>query len=184
MPRIDPDTLDTPQSRQMLTELVAAWERFKEDSGLADSPVIRGLEEGRTLAQIQGLSRDDLDVLYAQGYAYLESGKLEKAGLVFAELVRIDPLEPRNHYGLGVTLQNMGRLAAAEGVFTSFLALDATHPAGYLRYGECRLAAGDRADARESFRMAAALCARGHGDEMFAREAQTRMDALDTGDDR
>lgn len=171
--------LNAPEHRAAVEAIIAAVETFETELGMAENPVFQGLKEGRTLAQIQGLSRDDLDVLYGYGYGLLTQGHFEKARVIFTHLVLIDPLEGRNHYCLGACLQQQGDACAARDAFATFVALDATNPEGLMRLGECLLAEGDREAALDAFRLALAEAEKGHGTQTSRAAAEGRIALLD-----
>lgn len=164
-------SVETLRTAEAIAE---TWEQFKIEAGLSDHPVVMGLEEGRTLAQIQGLTRDDLEVLYTQGYRLLIQGLHDKAQIIFTQLVMIDPLIAKNHYCLGVCHQQVGDAGRALGLFEISVALDATNPEGLMRMGECHLALGHPEDAATCFSMALAEVQKGHG----VPDAAQRADAL------
>lgn len=152
---------------------------FVQEAGLADHPTIKDLEMGLTMAQSMGLTRDDLDVIYAMGFQKLTGADFKAAEDVFAYLVMIDPLHAPNHYCLGVSRQAQARHDEAEMAFLGFLAMDATNPVGYLRLGECRQAQGDRKMALEAFSLAEAECLKGHGDTLTLQEARAKRALVD-----
>lgn len=146
--------------------------------GMQDDRIVQGIRDGLTPAQSMGLTRDDLSVLYTLGFQKLNAGDLAAAHDMFLWLALIDPLHAPNFYCFGVTLQMQGKAAEAIDVLLRFLALDATNPVGYLRYGECKLALGDAKAAREAFELAEAECLNGHGDEITLSEARSKLTAL------
>jgi tetratricopeptide (TPR) repeat protein len=145
---------------------------------LKDSRVVAGMRDGLTPAQAMGMTRDELSALYAMGFHKLNAGENAQAQDVFTWLCMIDPLHAPNLYCLGIALQLQGKMVEATDCFLRFLALDATNPVGYLRYGECKLAMGDGKAAREAFELAEAECLNGHGDEITLAEARGRLAAL------
>ncbi|WP_163850635.1 hypothetical protein [Pseudooceanicola aestuarii] len=151
---------------------------FAREAGLEGNDIYEGLKDGNTAAQTLGLTRQDLEVLYAVGFNLLNSGDLTKAEDAFVHLCLIDPLEAKNHYCLGLSRQMAGKPAQAIDNYLNFLALDATNPDGYLRYGECLLATGDRAEALESFRLAAAEAEKVEGQAAALAEARGRIEML------
>lgn len=172
-----------PQIPQQLAETIqtmtARWEALKASGALAGhETLIEGLEEGRTIAQIKGLSRDDLDVLYEYGFNMITAGHLDKARLVFGQLCLIDPLEPRNHYCMGVTLQLQGDPAAALEAFKGFLGLEPVNPIAYLRLGECMAAMGDHGTAREFYGYARTEADKGNGAPEIREEVYERLAQL------
>ena len=127
------------------------------------APLLQGLKEGLTIAQTLGISRDELEVIYAVGFNLLNNGELDKAKDVFTQLVMMDGIEAKYQYCLGYVFQQQGDIQTAAKMYINFLALDATNPEGYLRLGECLLAAGEKDEAANAFRVAEAEAAKGNG---------------------
>lgn len=173
---------DSLTSTQQADPMGALWEAA---AGRVDfdpaNAVVAGLLEGRSLAQIQGLSREDLDVLYTYGFNFLNAGSFEQAVVVFSQLTLIDPLESRHAYCLGVCFQSMGQHQRACDAFVAFLALDPVNPAGYLRLGECFAAQGDHEGAREAYGLARAEADKGNGSEAIRDETYRRLAQLTQG---
>jgi type III secretion system low calcium response chaperone LcrH/SycD len=180
MSHVAQDSMD-PGTLRAVEAVAEAWAQFKTDSGLADHPIVLGLEEGRTLAQIQGLSRDDLEVIYAHGFRLLSQGMRDKAEIVFTQLVMIDPLMARNHYCLGLCHQLAGDPSKALGLFEMAVALDATNPEGLIKMGECYAALNRPEDAADCFRIALAEARKGNGTEDAAARAAARLDSVSQG---
>jgi Flp pilus assembly protein TadD len=167
-----PKGIATDQVAAIVSEALAG---FLADIKADENPVVRNMMEGLTLAQSMGLTRDDLEVLYAASFRQLTAGNFAGAVDAFGYLVMIDPLHAPNHYCLGVAWQGMGRIAEAEREFVNFLALDATNPDGYLRLGECYLHRGASDLAQEAFELAEAECRNGHGDDITLNEARAKL---------
>lgn len=155
------------------------FEQIIAGVGLKDDRIVKGMRDGLTAAQAMGLTRDELSALYAMGFQKLNAGEAAQAQDVFLWLTLIDPLHAPNIYCLGVTLQIQDKAAEAADCFLRFLALDATNPVGYLRYGECKLLLGDPKAAREAFELAEAECLNGHGDEITLSDARSKLAALE-----
>lgn len=148
---------------------------------LEDDRIVEGFMAGNTAAQTIGLSREELEILYAAGFNFLNQGDLKKAQDTFVTLTMIDPLEAKNHYCLGLSYQLQGNQKLAADMYINFLALDATNPDGYLRYGECLMALGEKAEARDAFEIALAEAEKGNGGPGSKAEAQAKL-AILTGE--
>jgi Flp pilus assembly protein TadD len=143
--------------------------------------ILERVKGGETPAQAMGLSRDDLEVLYAVGFQQITRGELDRAQDSFIRLVGIDPLEARHRYCLSLVRQLKGDLKGAAAGYIQFLALDATNPEGYLRLGEVHLAAGEPERAAEFFVIAATEAARRPDGAEAAALAQAQLDRLGAG---
>lgn len=160
---------------------ISVFQTAMDEAGLADSPILKRVQDGMTLGQAMGLTRDDLDVMYAVGFQKLNAQDFRAAQDVFDYLTLIDPLHAPNYYCLGVVRQGQGKWPEAKQAFVAFLALDATNPVGYLRLGECAQALGDVELAAESFRLAVAECRNGHGDAVTLDEARAKLALMNKG---
>ncbi|PLL11176.1 hypothetical protein C0V75_18015 [Tabrizicola sp. TH137] len=170
-----PPGISTDRIAALIGEAV---DQFLKDIKADENPIVRDMMEGLTVAQAMGLTRDELEALYAAAFRLLAAGNFAAAVDSFGYLVMIDPLHAPNHYCLGVAWQGMGRIKDAEREFVNFLALDATNPDGYLRLGECYLHRGATALAREAFELAEAECRNGHGDGIALEEARAKLALL------
>lgn len=168
---------DPEKVMKAVEDFMAAFER---ESDLSDDvkALIAGLKEGQTMAQMLGISRDELEVIYTVGFNLLNNGDLEKAKDVFTQLVMLDGIEAKYQYCLGYVFQQQGDYATAAKMYVNFLALDATNAEGYMRLGECLLASGERPEALECFEIAEAEAARGNGSEATLALARRNIAAL------
>ncbi len=146
-----------------------------EKSGFMDSPLMKDMNAGMTQAQAMGLSREDLDVIYAVAFSKLNAGDAQAAWDGFTYLVMIDPIHAPNYYCLGIACMQLGDWDGAENIMLSFLALDATNPVGYLRLGEIFNKRGDRKRALEAIKLAEAECLAGNGDAVTLAEARSTL---------
>lgn len=172
------EALNGPDAEEILTKFGQYMEAFLRESGLDQEPIVKGFMAGQTAAQTMGLTRADLDALYAAAYASLTSGNMKVAEDLLTYLCLLDPLEARYRYCLGVIAQQCASPAQALEHFINFLALDATNADGYLRLGECYLALGNKTQAREAFEIAEAEAAKGNGDSTALDEARRNLSLL------
>jgi len=113
--------------------------------------------EGLSLGDIEGLSVHHKEALFQLGCKLMLCNEAEQAESIFIALSLLDPLEARAYYGAGIAMKAQGKLSGAAQLFMQFLSLDATNPDGYLRLGECLVAAGELEEARSAFLAAEAL---------------------------
>lgn len=171
------DTSDLPM--ETMTVAAQIITEFLKETGLEDNPLVKEMQAGQTAAQAMGLSRDDMEVLYAAAFNQLNAGDFAKAEDLFTYMCMIDPLQAKNHYCLGMARQMGGKHAEAAPIYINFLALDATNPHGYLRYGECMMATGERTEALEAFRLALAEAETDNRDPAAAEEARSKLALAD-----
>lgn len=170
--------LTGPDAEKLLVQVAQYLEVFLNQAGLKENRIVQGLMAGNTPAQTLGLTRDELEALYAAGFTAMTTGDLQRAQDLFTHLALLDPLEARHRYCLGVIAQQKGDHAAALDHLTNFLALDATNADGYLRLGETLAALGRRQDAREAFEIALAEAQKGNGDAIAVAEARQKLSLL------
>lgn len=150
--------------------------------GLDKDPALLAVLDGQTIAQVKGLTRADLEVLYAYGFSMIAGGDADRAEPFFMHLCFIDPLIAKNHYCLGIVRQMKQQWDTAIDDFARFCALDATNPEGYLRIGECLTAKGDKAEARRVFDVALREARKGHGPKNAVEQAERALASLDKGE--
>jgi type III secretion system low calcium response chaperone LcrH/SycD len=179
---VDLEFLKRPDLAKHLEEGVRMAMQALAENGLDKNPDLLAVLDGQTIAQVRGLTRDDLEVLYAYGFSFITRGDTPKAEMIFSQLCMIDPLEAKNHYCLGVVRQMKQDWNTAIDDFARFCALDATNPEGYLRIGECLTAKGDRVEARKAFDVALREARKGHGPANAAAQAERALASLGKGD--
>lgn len=127
--------------------------------------------DGTTLADALGITREQRNALLEMGCRLIQVGQLDKAADVLLRLNQLDPYDERVNYSLGVLCQTRGELFKAAQMYLQFLALDATNPTGYLRLGECLLAAKEYDEAYSAFDMAKEFAQEGKGEPGNLQEA-------------
>ena len=115
------------------------------------------MNEGLSLADILGITKEHRDALLAQGCRFLQVGEIQKARDTLVNLYQLEPHDERVIYALGTSFQLEGDFERAGKLYVQFLALDATNPDGFLRLGECFLGAKEYDNAEHSFDQARAL---------------------------
>lgn len=137
--------------------------------------IIEATSDGSSLGAVLGVTKEQKQALLDTGCRLIQVGDLAKASDVLLRLAQLDPLEERAHYALGVICQMRGQLPQAAQLYIQFLALDATNPMGYLRLGECLLAAKEFSEARAAFQTARDLAAAGKGQPGDKDEAERML---------
>lgn len=94
---------------------------------------------------------------YQKACEHLTRGEMEQARVQFEGLVQAAPLEQRFQFGLGLCLQEAGRITEALRHYGVAYVLDASDAACAFRMGECLAAAGQAEEAREAFEATMAL---------------------------
>lgn len=127
--------------------------------------------DGLALGDVLGITREQKAALLDLGCRLLQLGETDKAFDVLLRLNQLDPLEERAIYALGVACQTRGDVQKAAQMYLQFLALDATNPMGYLRLGECLLAAREYREAFAAFETASEFARQGKGQPGNLQEA-------------
>ena len=112
--------------------------------------VIEGFAAGKTVAEMRGLSPDEVEAIYSLGYTYYQVGKLDEAEKVFRFVCFMDHLDGKYWLALGAVLQSKRQLDEAVKVYANILLMNMNEPRAYYRIAECKLALGNRDEAREA----------------------------------
>ena len=115
------------------------------------------LHHGLTPAQLAGITPEELEAVYALGYADLQAGRLEEALERMAFLVQQDPWERRYHIAFAYCLQQAGQWESAGRFYAQALLMDATDAGCAVRAAECLEAMGALDEAREAYEAAVKL---------------------------
>ncbi len=126
--------------------------------------LIEATKDGSTLGDVLGITKEQKAALLDLGCRLLQVGDTDKAVDVLMRLIQLDPLQERAFYALGVASQTRGELNKAAQMYLQFIALDATNPMGYLRLGECLLAAKEYSEAQAAFLTAKEFAEEGKGE--------------------
>ena len=115
--------------------------------------VMVGFAAGKTVAEMRGLSPDELEAIYSLGYTYYQVGKLDEAEKVFRFVCFMDHLDSKYWLALGAVLQSKRQLDEAVKVYANILLTNMNEPRAYYHIAECKLALGNRAEAQEALAM-------------------------------
>jgi tetratricopeptide (TPR) repeat protein len=126
----------------------------------------------------RALDAQALRFAYEAASQALEQGQVGSARAQFEALVAAAPLEQRVHFGLGLCLQDEGRIADALRHYSLAYLLDASDAACAFRMGECLAAAGQTEAARESFEAVKLLCALPSNSPELGSWAQQALERL------
>ncbi|MCB1320162.1 MAG: tetratricopeptide repeat protein, partial [Leptospiraceae bacterium] len=122
--------------------------------------------------------RDDPDVEYNLGVAYLQLNRSEKAVAHLKNATRMRPTFAAAHYNLGVALQQLNRLPEAQGSYTQCVQLNPGYTIAYFNLALVESQQGQLEPAirhmREFVRLATPAMAR---QEQDARAHITRWEA-------
>ncbi|EEA96502.1 Tetratricopeptide repeat-containing protein [Pseudovibrio denitrificans] len=122
--------------------------------GFKDEQFYQLLKQGVSISEMLDLSKEELGAVYEMARRNISVGQVEKAKSLFIMLVQIAPMEEQYTYGLAMTYQIQGDVRMAVKLYLHFISMDATNPQGYLRLGECLMAAKEYQEAGDAFEAA------------------------------
>ncbi len=103
---------------------------------------------GTSLAQIQGVPKETLELCYRIGYNAFNAGDAQSAYKMFLFLCHFDHLEPKYWFGLGASLQRLGRFDDAALIYGTASVMSGGDTTALLHAADCWLSAGERDSAR------------------------------------
>ncbi|WP_407973344.1 type III secretion system translocator chaperone SicA (plasmid) [Burkholderia pyrrocinia] len=142
------------------------------------SSMIEAIQSGATIKDIQGVSQDMMDGVYAYAYRFYQQGKLDEAEVFFRFLCIYDFYNVEYAMGLAAVFQLKGNYAKAIDLYALAFALAKDDYRPMLHVGQCHLMLGKAALARRSF---SEVVAHTH-DERLKVKAQAYLEGLDAVD--
>ncbi len=115
-------------------------------------------ESGRTLAEVRGITSDELDALYDVAYGLCDEGSFHHALPIALQLVLHAPHNPRYSFMAASCLQRQQQPKHAALLFAQTLLLQPEDAAAAYRLGECLLALNHKDEAREVLLETVELC--------------------------
>jgi type III secretion system low calcium response chaperone LcrH/SycD len=138
------------------------------------------LEHGVTPADLQGMTEEELEAVYAEAVDRIEREEFSEALDLGVFLVTHQPWDRRFHFVFALCLQHLGDYESAARHYSQCYMLDATDAACAYRIGECLEALGQVEEAREAYRSALDLSFAGEGLPELRDAAQSRLDFIST----
>lgn len=152
--------LDTdPARRKHLTEILMAF-----------------LEDKVSLAEMQGISRDDLFKLADAGYVKLKHGRIDEAEKIYQALIILDHRNAYFHAVMGTIHQKRMRPIEAIMEYTQAVALNRKESSAYVNRGEIYLRHKNYKKAAEDFRRVITLDPEGRN--LWANRARSLVIAI------
>ena len=139
------------------TSMIDVSDGLLQDLGHIAAASVVGIDIDRAAFEVPAQMRDAASALGVDPYLWLLAGG--------------------DDHALAATFQAQDAWPTAGKLYVHFLALDATNPDGYLRLGECFLAAREIEEARTCFENARRLAADGHGRPGVLAHAICMLDA-------
>ncbi|HIF6102940.1 SycD/LcrH family type III secretion system chaperone VcrH [Vibrio parahaemolyticus] len=109
------------------------------------------LEEGGTLKMLHDVSADTIEHIYAVGYNFFQSGKIEQADKVFQLLSMLDHYQARFFIGLGAARQELGEYLQAIDAYSYAALVDINDPRPPFHSAECHLKLEQLTEAESGF---------------------------------
>ncbi|EGR3414769.1 SycD/LcrH family type III secretion system chaperone VcrH [Vibrio parahaemolyticus] len=109
------------------------------------------LEEGGTLKMLHDVSADTIEHIYAVGYSFFQSGKIEQAAKVFQLLSMLDHYQARFFIGLGAARQELGEYLQAIDAYSYAALVDINDPRPPFHSAECHLKLEQLTEAESGF---------------------------------
>lgn len=135
--------------------------------------------QGGTLAQIRGLTDEDLEGLYSIGYSEYGQKNYERAESMFQFLCMFDHLKPKFWLGLGMSRQKLGKYEAAVQALVLAALHDVNDPRAPLLAGECLMALGKLDNAERALATAAHLAAQDEQHVKLKSHAEALLAAVE-----
>lgn len=128
----------------------------QDDSNMTEAymTVMDYMAKGGTLKDLQGLTSENMEAIYAVGHNLYSAGKYEQAHSLFQYLCMLMPYEKKYWLGLGACRQMQKNFQDAVDAYCLAGALDPSDPHAPLHAGECFLALGNAEGADRSFEAA------------------------------
>ncbi|MCG9610093.1 SycD/LcrH family type III secretion system chaperone VcrH [Vibrio harveyi] len=109
------------------------------------------LEDGGTLKMLHDVSADTIEHIYAVGYNFFQSGKVEQAAKVFQLLSMLDHYQARFFIGLGAARQELGEYLQAIDAYSYAALVDVNDPRPPFHSAECHLKLEQLTEAESGF---------------------------------
>ncbi len=109
------------------------------------------LEDGGTLKMLHDVSADTIEHIYAVGYNFFQSGKVEHTAKVFQLLSMLDHYQARFFIGLGAARQELGEYLQAIDAYSYAALVDINDPRPPFHSAECHLKLEQLTEAESGF---------------------------------
>ncbi|EIV1706564.1 SycD/LcrH family type III secretion system chaperone VcrH [Vibrio parahaemolyticus] len=122
-----------------------------DQSQMQAEELLSFLEEGGTLKMLHDVSADTIEHIYAVGYNFFQSGKIEQAAKVFQLLSMLDHYQARFFIGLGAARQELGEYLQAIDAYSYAALVDINDPRPPFHSAECHLKLEQLTEAESGF---------------------------------
>ncbi|CAK0777944.1 secretion system chaperone SscA [Gammaproteobacteria bacterium] len=136
------------------------------------------VNNGKTLRELKGLTRENMEAVYTVAYNAYNSGNLEQAEKVFKFLCYFDHLEKKHWMGLAATRQSQKNYMDAVNTYSFAALLDINDPQIPMLAADCHLAMGDRQAAQSGYTAATMFSGDRPEYQTLKARAQAMLEAL------
>ena len=143
------------------------------------SESVQELASGGTVRQHQGITDEEMDLLYSTGYNFYTTGNYADAEKVFQYLVYLDHVNQKYWQALGSALQARRDFARAATAYSFAGFLDLTNPQPQYYAAQCFLALGDDASALAALDGIAKYASADSPFQAKAAELKAKIDAAE-----
>jgi type III secretion system low calcium response chaperone LcrH/SycD len=127
-------------------------ERAKTDpSEMQAEELLSFIEDGGTVKMLHDVSADTIEHIYAVGYNFFQSGKIDQAAKVFQLLSLLDHYQARFFIGLGAARQELGEYLQAIDAYSYAALVDVNDPRPPFHSAECHLKLEQLTEAESGF---------------------------------
>lgn len=140
------------------------------------------IESGYTIADLMGITEDQMEALYSVAYQNFVTKNYEDAAKVFKVLVLYDQTEQKYTMGLAATLQELGQYEKAADIYaTACVQSGLKDPEPMYFSGICLLKAGKRSEAIAAFQSLDSMGRDGNtNDERFKTKGKNLLKVIET----
>lgn len=92
---------------------------------------------GQSIAEVFGLSEEELEVIYSFAFNYYKHGKYREARTIFTYLTKIKPNEPRFLFGAAASAHMLKDYFAASHFYFRCISVDWHNPVPWYHLGDC-----------------------------------------------
>ena len=112
--------------------------------------MVEGFKKGATLADLQGLSPEEIEVIYSLGFSSYQAGHFDEAEKIFRFTCLFSHLEPKYFLALGGALAAQRKYDEAITTYAYVLLIELNNVEAYARIADCYLALGNAEEARKA----------------------------------
>lgn len=112
--------------------------------------VLESLKKGATIGDLQGLSPEEIEVIYSLGFSSYQAGHFDEAEKIFRFTCMVSHLEPKYYLALGGALAAQRKYDEAITTYAYVLLIDLDNVEAYARIADCYLVLGNAEEATKA----------------------------------